>query len=276
MAAYRVIDFLFCSCMGITACIPLYKGLVHAPDARGVALLTREDPTTHAPIEPDQYLALVRESAGIYPELVQDIARATAAAVMARIAREEWHENPVLVTVEGCSQRVGDKVLTGAAITQAIWKNVVPRELIAGIPMRIAHTSRCTVEEIRAMLALEPGASQVYGVTHDYHRARTRRMLSEEGVRYQHVYTPEDVVRDHMRTSHPPLLFAQDLMTAAAMPESVLATERRNEHAYACLHAVSRLGEQVTRGRWNLEVTLAHALRRNGHTAAACQPGTPG
>lgn len=262
--------------MGITACVPLYKGLVHAPDARGVALLTREDPTTHTPMEPDRYLALVRESAGIYPELVQDIARATAAAVMARIAREEWHEDAVLVTVEGCSQRVGDRVLTGAAITQAIWRNVVPRALIAGIPMRIAHRSRCTVEEIRAVLALEPELRQVYGVTHDYHRARTRRMLHEEGVSYRHVYTPEDVVRDHMRTTYPPSLFARDLLNAASMPEAVLARERRNEHVYTCLHAVSRLGEQVTRGRWNLEVTLAHALRRNGHVSMPCPPGTPG
>lgn len=241
-------------------CAPFYKGLVDAPDRESMALITAQDPTTHNPIAHDRYVALIKEAQGRHPELVQDIARAYAAAIEAR-AFQRNGDSPFLVSVEGCEQTVGGEQMTGGRIIEHIWDSM-PIEIISGVPQHIEHISHCTIEEARTITQKFPGM-HIAAVTHGYHVARVETMLQEEvqpDVRIQ-VRTPMEIMNKYEDSSDEMDAFAYDVVKAGEPTDAIVARERKMEWIYGPLHMVSRLGEKMS--GWNLEMYLAERARTN-------------
>lgn len=242
-------------------CAPLYKGLVHADDRESIALVTRRNTATGEEIPLEQYIELVADAREEHPELVQDVVRATTAALLAQSHRMQSRQ-PLLASVEGCEQTVGGVRMTGGAIMESIWRNVVPPALMQELPLYIDHVSRCTIEEIRVLLAI-PGIEEIRGITHAYHEKRTARMMREEAGDHLAlgVSTPEEIVAYHsMRNPH--TNFVRDLVAAGGPTEAFNKKEQTMEAAYAPLHACSRIGEKLTFGAFNLEIALADRIRK--------------
>lgn len=237
---------------------PFYKGLVDAPDRESMALITAQDPTTHNPIAYDRYIELVKASREKHPELVQDIARAYAAAMEAR-AFQRLGSSPILVSVEGCEQTVGGLSMTGGEIMEHIWGSM-PIEITSGIPKHIEHISHCTIEEVRAITKKFPDM-HIAAVTHGYHLPRVETMLREEvspDVKVQ-VRTPMEIMNKYDNPADQMDCFAYDVVKAGEPTDAFVSREKKMEWIYGPLHAVSRIGETVT--GWNLEMYLAERAR---------------
>lgn len=244
-------------------CAPLYKGLVNAEDAESIALITRKDPTTGNEISLENYIQLVRDANALHPELVQDIARATASALQATMLKKRGR-SVMLASVEGCEQIVGGQQMTGGKIMESIWLSL-PLELTADIPIRIEERSRCTIEEIRALLEAfrsDPKSAAICGVTHAYHLPRVAKMLKEEAhpTAVMQVETPASIVDIFERDRHPYHNFVRNVVIAGNPSADVVRHEHMMEMIYTPIHTISRLGEFVT-GR-NLEMYLANRARK--------------
>jgi hypothetical protein len=249
--------------MQTVLCAPFYKGLVNAPDQESIALITRQDPTTHEQIPLERYVELVRDANSRHPELVQDIARATASAVQAHVFRQDGLA-PMLMSVEGCEQVVGGRHMTGGRIMESIWHDALPSELTRDIPVHVEEKSHCTVQEIRELLKADPLVKRMAAVTHSYHKPRVERLLQEEmpaGKGYS-VDTPESVMETHVRRIGSGLgLFAIDLVQAGMPSADLMKKERIKEtFVYGPIHYVSRWIESLS-GR-NLEMYLADRTRK--------------
>ncbi len=247
--------------MSLVLCAPFYKGLVDAEDPESMALITRRDPTTDNEIPLARYVQLVREANPRHSELVQDIARASASALQAA-ALGQRGRSVMLASVEGCEQIVGGKPITGGKIMESIWCSL-PADLMAGIPIRIEQRSRCTIQEVRALLeafGTSGKSSAICGVTHGYHVPRVSRMLREESQKETvvQVETPETIV--DIFHNQPYADFVRDVVKAGAPSTIVALKEGMMECAYTPLHGISRLGEFLT-GR-NLEMFLANRTRK--------------
>ncbi len=249
--------------MPFVYCAPLYKGLVDAEDPASLALITRKDPTTGNAIELDRYVQLVRESNQHHPELVQDIARATTAALFARFCKQD-KQAPILVSVEGCEQRVGGQKMTGARIMESIWHSL-PSDLNDGIPIRIHEESRCTIQEVRALLRPFCDNDAILGVTHAYHADRVERIFQEERPKKKNVgitvKTPEKLAGFYAQSGSEIDRFIRDVVNAGAPSEDFVRKEGKMERILGPLHTVSRTVEKVI--GWNLEMWLANRARKN-------------
>lgn len=245
---------------------PMFKGIVHAPGPDGAALVTGRN-EMGSKLSNEEYLRLVEQSNGRFPELVQDIARAQAAAILAR--NTEWHGGRArLVSVEGCRHVVGGETMSGARLMGRIWENVVPSEIVGGLPPpELVSLSLCTVEEIRAILNRRRDNTElVVPITHDYHADRVQRILKEEDPRvYASLMTPDDALRQ-VDAFPETKTFLQRLIRAAEPSAEFRRKEERAERfVNGPLHAVSHWIEQRTkrpaRVGWNLESWLARKLR---------------
>jgi hypothetical protein len=244
---------------------PFYKGLVKLDTPDSLALITKRNSATGVEISDEQYLALVRASVRQATELTQDIARAAAGALFA--AYQQRGGTPsCLVTVEGCPQSVGGQSMTGASIMESIWHHVVPPEVMSALPAPIVeHVSDCTVREARAVLAHVGPGETVHGITHEYHAKRVGKILREEANIHHvvgDVFTPEQVI-ERMADTQPSSRFIADLVQAGAPSDETVKAERKKEaFIYGPLHKVSRMGEKITFGAFNLELFLAKKMRK--------------
>ncbi len=244
---------------------PFYKGIVHVESQGSLALITKRDPITGNDISDERYVELVREASVEATELVQDIARASAAALLAANQKQQGIASR-LIAVEGCSQIVGGKSMTGADIMESIWSRVVPQEIMSALYLPIIeHISDCTVREARAILAHLPEGGTVHCITHGYHQARVQKMLREEagdGQRIHDVLTPEQII-ERVGFAQPFYRFIADVVSAGApTAETVRAEHKKEVLIYAPLHMVSRFGEKITFGTFNLEMFLAKKMRK--------------
>ncbi len=227
-----------------------------------MALITRKDPTTDNEISLENYVQLVRNANARHPELVQDIARATASALQAAALKQRGR-SVMLASVEGCEQTVGGKPMTGGKIMESIWC-ALPGELMAGIPIRIEEHSRCTIQEVRALLEAfrtNGRSTAICGVTHGYHVPRVSRMLREESSKETvvQVETPETI--GNIFRNEPYADFVRDVAAAGAPSIKTLLKEGFMECIYAPLHDLSRAGEFLF-GGFNLETYLANRARK--------------
>ncbi len=242
---------------------PMFKGIVEAPTPEGAMLLSGKNDAGD-PLSGEEYIRLVRQqnTPKGSPQLVQDIARATGAAILAHNVFKQ-DVDPRLISVEGCAHRVGSEVLSGSEIMGRIWQNIVPGEVMAGLrPPELFDISTCTVEEVRAILALRSNATEaIVPVTDRYHRARVEQTFREEGKNVPlAVFTPAEAAHqaDVTRVMKD---FLRELMLAAAPSEKFESTEWWAETLLnGPLHAVSRTTENWT--GFSPEITLAHILRK--------------
>lgn len=249
-----------------TVIAPFYKGLVNIgpQNLEHASLFTGWNYETNSKVEPEAYLGLVRDNRRTEPALTQDIARATAAALAgAEINRNGGDAR--LVSVEGCPQQIGNRALSGGEIIQGIWRQVVPKELMAALPEpTIRLVSGCAIEEVRTVLkelrAIE--GWDLVGVTHDYHIGRVDKMLHEEMLTGEsaRVLSPREVVRD-FRADQPYERFAADLVKAGEPDTEIVAKERKWEKlVYGPLHSISRFLEKRFGG--NFEIWMANRARK--------------
>ena len=236
---------------------PLYKGLVQNLDSDAFALMTKRDPTTGNQMEDDTYIQLMQRQRQNAPELVQNVARAAASAVIAH--KEGAH----LICVEGCPQQVGNNALVGSEIMEHIWTGVVPREILQPNQLIIEDISGCTIEEVRAILQHVDKAGIIDVVTHEYHLKRTNTLLKEEKEPYQSiaVRTPSSVANG-LVDSFPKAEYLRDLIGAGEPTEEFIAKERTMERILGPLHSISRVLEKGTFGQFNLEMQLAAKMRK--------------
>lgn len=244
---------------------PFYQGLVHLESQDSMSLITKHDPVTGNEISDESYVKLVREYAAEATELVQDIARASAAALLAAHQKRQGSTSR-LITVEGCPQIVGGQPMMGADIMESIWRYVVPQEVMSALPAPIIERiSECTVREARAILAHLQDNETVQGVTHSYHQARAHKILREEaknGQKVNNVLTPEQII-EHIGIKQPSHRFIADLVSAGAPTSKTVQAEcRKGALIYTPLHMISRLGERITFGKFNLEMSLAKKMRK--------------
>lgn len=246
---------------------PFYKGLVNDSDPASLALITKKDPTTGADIPDDAYIKLVEKHKAMAPELVQDVARVSAAAVLALRNPRGADVHPRPIFVEGCPQTVGGKTMYGGEIMQSIWENVVPsalKEANQNSTPIVKSVSDCTVREVREILAELESNGVLYGVTHEYHRERVETILGEEAEPAQvvQVYSPSWATADIPGT-YGPMRFVKDVVAAGMPTPQTLRKENRNEaFIYKPLHRVSRTVEWLTNGKFNLEMHLAERMRK--------------
>lgn len=236
---------------------PLYKGLVQNPDSAAVALMTKRDPTTHNTIEDATYIELMHSQRENTPELLQNVARATAAAVLAH--KEHAH----LISVEGCPQQVGDNTLVGSEIVEHIWRGVVPRDIINPEQFIIEDISGCTVEEVRTIMSHLSRIGIIDGVTHEYHKPRTEQIFQEEKAFLQHtvVRTPSSVANS-LSKFFPRAEYIREVIRAGEPTQEFIEQEQKMERILGPLHTVSRMMEKGTFGLFNLEKTLAARMRK--------------
>lgn len=244
---------------------PFYKGIVYSNSQISLALITKQDPETGNPISDVKYLELVADSVRDSIELVQDISRASAAALLS-VYRKQNSINSRLITVEGCQQIVGGKPMMGADIMASIWTNVIPRNVMSNLPEPIVEcTSNCTVCEARAVLNHIPQGGSVQAVTHDYHLARVQGILEEEAIAGQEildVLTPDQIIK-LVGVEQPSYRFISDLVKASTPPSELIKIEAEKERLiYHPLHFISRFGEKLTFGMFNLEMFLARRMRK--------------
>jgi len=245
---------------------PFFKGLIDNKDRMAWSVMMKRDCTTGQPIEDQAYLELVEACKGMVPELIQNVARAASGALLAQNKRDA-NETRRLISIEGCMQRVGDEMLTGSQVMQKIWENVVPDEIMRDVPPPIVENiSYCTVAEVRGILKYIGDSGILHAVTHSYHKPRVEDVFREEmntkpGGHCIAVWTPEDVVQlSDIR--HPYEHFVRDLVMRSMPPNHEVKREMRLEKwMYRPLHTLSRVGEVLTRGRFNLEQRLASRLR---------------
>ncbi len=249
--------------MSHVICAPLYKGLVNAGDEESMALITRRDPTTDNEISLQRYIQLVQEANPRYPELVQDIVRASTSAMQAMMLGRDGRR-VTLASVEGCEQTVGGKQMTGGKIMESIWHSL-PAELIGDTPIHIEERSRCTIEEVRLLLQALQGQGEkgaICAVTHSYHEARAARMFREEAPKdvVTQVLTPGSLLDIFERARPPHFNFVRNLAIAGNPSMELQRREEKMEWIYASIHTVSRLGEYVS--GFNLEMYLANRARK--------------
>lgn len=249
----------------MTLVAPFYKGLVHLESKESIALITKRDPVTGNEISDERYIQIVREATTRATELVQDIARASAAALLAAHQKQEGVPSR-LITVEGCPQIVGGQPMVGADIMESIWSHVVPREVMSVLPSPIIErTSDCTVREVRTILSHLQGGGTVQGVTHEYHQPRVEKILREEAAHIDQipdVLTPEQIIKS-IGNDQPSHRFIAALVNAGApSSETVTGEHVKEKLIYEPLHIISRLGEKLTNGTFNLEMFMAKIMRK--------------
>jgi hypothetical protein len=252
---------------------PMFKGVINTDEPEALELVTRQNRVTGTMMDKDQYLRLLRDAWFTHPFLAQDVTRASAAALL-RNALSYRLGHPQLVAVEGCEHRVGGKLMSGAQIMESIWKNVVG-ELTLDYPKPIIeHTSRSTVEEVRAILRYADHNGSVELVTDDYHVPRTERIAREEKLYGQQVAVHSPFFIAH--SSHlvsPQQRFAVDICRTSeevdqAALDAYFQKERKGEtRVLGPLHAISRRIERMTFGKVNVETAMAKALRKGYSTA---------
>lgn len=251
-----------------------YKGFVRSDEPEDRLLLTMVHPVTGTPLTRENYVQAVRDFNVDLPQLVQNVARAMALALLASRERRQRAGNPVLIGGDGCMQAVGGQPMNGAQIMHEIWTKVVPRELLAGLSdPQVQDVSTCTLEEVRLLLRRVSGPSDTMtAVTHEYHAPRVAKVFGREVARSKfpdmeqpRVMTPEDIVAQMSQSDdlEPEEQFAADVVRAATPSAEFSNRERRNERLiYAPLSAVSTIGEILTVGRFSLELWLAERMRK--------------
>jgi|GEM_PF-5897817 len=244
---------------------PFYKGLVRLESQDSMALITKRDPITGDDISDERYVQLVGGATKDATELVQNISRAATAALFAAHQKQNGIASR-LITVEGCPQIVGGQPMMGADIMESVWSRIVPQEIISALPFPIIERiSDCTVREARAILAQIRDGGTVQGITHDYHQGRVQKILREEAGGDQEipdVLTPEQII-ELVGGEQPSYRFIADLVKAGAPTSETVQGERKKEKLiYVPLHAISRLGEKLSFGKFNLEMLLAKKMRK--------------
>lgn len=247
---------------------PLFKGIINTPDRKALALVQGTNPDTDQPIGQEAFIRLMEEQGKCNPMLVTNIARAAAAAALAVEGRAERGEVPTLVSVEGCNHNVGGMEFKGGELIEEIWQNPQLHEMMCCLPKPdIRYISRCTLEEIRTILEMRMSEEEgVAFITGEYHVPRVRRMVFEEaGHDVYPVHTPAEIAQS-LRNRYgqlrlPPYIF--DVIRAGEPDKRIVAKEQFMEHWYGSLHTVSRWGEKITGGRFNLEINLAHWTRQD-------------
>lgn len=243
---------------------PMFKGIVNCPGDKGASLLSGKNDAGDQ-LTGVEYINLVREmnTKKGSPQLVQDIARAHAAAVLAHGA----HTNGKLarlVSVEGCVHTVGSERVSGSQLMGRLWENVVPLSVMESLPpVELSNHSVCTVQEVRAILGLRNQAyDHITAVTDPYHQARVEATFAEENKAPNTitVSTPE-MALSGARLPQSELNFLGALMKAAKPSEEFVKAEAKAESRInGPLHSISRHVERWT--GFSPEIFLAERLRK--------------
>jgi hypothetical protein len=248
----------------------MFKGVIHTDDPTALELITRKNRVTGTEMAPEQYIKLVSHGWLHQPLVVQNVVRGMTAALLCH-TNEHYSEKGrmQLIAVEGCRHVVGGKPMSGGQIMESIWAHAMPPDVMDQIASPIIeHTSRCSVQEIRAVLRHLDADGCLDAITHAYHVPRTQQILDEEKLPSQTVeaYDPLRAVASG-RFFHPSHRFIADIYHAWEVHRPhVLESHAREEKGEAQiqlpLHTVSRRVERLTGGILNIETLMARVLRK--------------
>jgi hypothetical protein len=242
---------------------PLFKGIIKSPDNDASIIANGgQDAKTGLRMSQHEYVQFLFRERDRYPQLIQNVARAAASAILAHSSKDQGESR--LIAVEGCEHVVGNRVFKGGELMEHLWHNVVPKEIMDELPdPEIRSVSTCTVEEVREVLSMRkdlPG--QLRFVTHDYHVPRTKKILKEEKAGGAEVFTPiQTFSQGYMHKSHGD--FLKDVIRASEpSPKTVKDEEWKEQWFSGPLHWASHLIEDRIFEDLNIEILIAHAMRR--------------
>lgn len=209
--------------------------------------------------------------------LVQNIARACAAAVLARDVLRYQRGDVRLIAVDGRPWQVARKTFKGAELMEAVWQYALPPYVMRGMPDPVISTmASCTVQEVREVFKQGTPIDDYTFVTHAHHVPRVERVASREAAgRCFEVQTPACIVHCAAQMDEA-CCFAHRVVEASEPRGYECARAEMVEMLLSVFDAFSHCVQRFTRGRCNPEIALAewHRKRREKRAMDDHRAGT--